>query len=200
MQSASPDTARQRSNGAAQTMTADAIQWSGRLRGTLAAALAAVVLLAALLAPAPRASAQQGVLVAAWVDAAGAELARRSFGLDELEALGPTEIATSTPWTEGVVRFTGPTLAALAGLEDLPVVEARLTALNDYSIAVPAEDWQARDVVLASRAGGARMRVRDRGPLWLVYPLDAEPALQTQRFHARMIWQVRDIVFVVGAP
>jgi len=181
-------------------MTSTAFHASGRLRHALAAALAMLALVGALLAPTPRARAQEGVLVATWVDDTGAELARRAFGLSDLEALGTTEIATSTPWTEGVVRFSGPTLAALAALEDRPVVEARLTALNDYSIDVPAEDWAAHEVVLASCADGARMRVRDRGPLWLVYPLDSDPALRSQRYHARMIWQVRAVEFRVGAP
>lgn len=181
-------------------MTAEASPLPGRLRFPIAAALVVLALLAAMLAPDSRASAQEGVLVVTWVDPAGAPLARRSFGMAELEALGAADVATSTPWTEGVVRFTGPTLAALAALEYHPVVEARLTALNDYSIDVPAADWAAHTLVLATRADGARMRVRDRGPLWLIYPLDSDPALRTQRFHARMIWQVRDIAFRVAVP
>lgn len=162
-----------------------------------ALATAVLVLLAASLAPA---SAEAAGLELVWIDRSGAEQARRTLSTDEAEALGSVEIATSTPWTQGVVRFSGPTLAALVSLEDGAVVEARLQALNDYSIDVPAEDWAAYDVVLASRADGARMRVRDRGPFWLVYPLDSDPALQTQRYHARMIWQVRRIDFVVGEP
>ncbi|WP_349370107.1 hypothetical protein [Salinarimonas sp.] len=160
-----------------------------------ALATAVLVLLAASAAPAGAAG-----LELVWIDRSGAEQARRTLSTDEAEALGAVEIATSTPWTQGVVRFSGPTLAALAALEGGEVVEARLQALNDYSIDVPAEDWAAYDVVLASRADGARMRVRDRGPFWLVYPLDSDPALQTQRYHARMIWQVRRIAFVVDGP
>lgn len=163
-----------------------------------APALAALALL--LVAPAPEAAAQAGALELVWVDETGAERARRELSVAEVEALGTAEIATSTPWTQGVVRFSGPTLAALAALEEGVAVEARLQALNDYSIDVPAEDWETHDVVLASRADGERMRVRDRGPFWLVYPLDSDPALRTQRYHARMIWQVRRIAFLVDGP
>lgn len=164
-----------------------------------AIAIALLGLCAHLFSTAP-ALAQAGALEIVWVDAGGDERARRTLGIDEVEALGGVEIATSTPWTQGVVRFSGPTLGALAALEEGDVVEARLSALNDYSIDVPAEDWAAYDVVLASRADGERMRVRDHGPFWLVYPLDSDPALQTQRYHARMIWQVRRIAFVVDEP
>ncbi|MGP9822337.1 hypothetical protein ACTZWW_20125 [Salinarimonas sp. NSM] len=166
-------------------------------------ALALLLALAtALLGAAPLASpaAAQDMLVARWVDDKGTEIARRGFDLDALEALAPIAIETTTPWTEGVVRFEGARLGALAALapEAGEIAEARLTALNDYTIAVPAEDWSAWDPVLATRVDGARMRVRDRGPIWLVYPLDSDPALQTQRHHARMIWQVHEIVFVAA--
>lgn len=159
------------------------------------ALLAGLVLLA--LVPA---AAAQDVLVARWVDPEGGELARRTLGLDALEALDPAAIETATPWSEGVARYTGPRLAALASLEQGPVVEARLIALDGYRVAVPSRDWRSHDLVLATRADGERMRVRDNGPLWLIYPLDSDPALQTRRHHARMIWQVREIVFVTGAP
>ncbi|WP_372424566.1 hypothetical protein [Salinarimonas chemoclinalis] len=158
----------------------------------------ATALLAAAL-PAPPAAAQD-VLVARWVGPDGSEIVRRGLDFAALDALDPIAIETTTPWTRGVVRFEGARLGALAALEPDAgeIVEARLTALNDYTIAVPAEDWSRWDPVLATRLDGTRMRVRDRGPIWLVYPLDADPALQNQRYHARMIWQVREIVFAVA--
>ncbi|WP_043540224.1 hypothetical protein [Salinarimonas rosea] len=159
----------------------------------------ATALLAAVLSAAPAAA--QDVLVARWVDAEGGEIARRGFDLAALDALDPIAIETTTPWTEGVGRFEGARLGALAALEPDAgeIAEARLTALNDYTIEVPAQDWSTWDPVLATRLDGTRMRVRDRGPIWLVYPLDADPALRTQRYHARMIWQVREVVFVAAA-
>ena len=35
------------------------------------------------------------------------------------------------------------------------------------------------------------MPVRDKGPLWAVYPLDGHPELNNEGTHAKMIWQVR---------
>ncbi|GGK35326.1 hypothetical protein [Salinarimonas ramus] len=160
--------------------------------------MVATLALLVVCAGAGAASAQS--LLARWVDRDGAELASRSVDLDVLEGLDGRTIETSTPWTEGVTRFDGPRLSAIAALEPGALVEARLTALNDYAISIPAEDIVAHEPILASRLAGERMRVRDRGPLWLVHDLDSDPALQTQRYHAQMIWQVRDVVFVVDTP
>jgi hypothetical protein len=40
---------------------------------------------------------------------------------------------------------------------------------------------------------GAPMSVRDKGPLWIVYPMDDHDGLKTPETEAKMIWQLRDI-------
>ncbi|CAK2335628.1 hypothetical protein VCRA2119O147_300047 [Vibrio crassostreae] len=37
------------------------------------------------------------------------------------------------------------------------------------------------------------MSVRDKGPYWLIYPLSSTPDIDNTDFHAKMIWQIRDI-------
>ena len=37
------------------------------------------------------------------------------------------------------------------------------------------------------------MPVRTRGPLFVIYPFDADPRLQNARFYERSIWQLRSI-------
>jgi hypothetical protein len=37
--------------------------------------------------------------------------------------------------------------------------------------------------------------VRDKGPLWLVYPYDSVSAYQTEVIYARSIWQVKQMEF-----
>ncbi len=91
----------------------------------------------------------------------------------------------------------GPTLATLAALGGRPVKEADVVALNDYAIDIPAQDWKKYTVVLASRHNGATMRVREKGPLWVIYPLDTFSELEKQETNARMVWQVAHITFVV---
>lgn len=133
-----------------------------------------------------------------WTGPGGAVLAERRLDRAALDALPQAEIRTETPWTTGPQTFAGPSLATLAGLAALPghpVTDALVVAINDYSATIPATDWQARTVVLASRHNGQPMRVRENGPYWVVYPLSGEPALNTQAYHARMVWQVNAITF-----
>lgn len=156
-----------------------------------------LALLALALAPSAARAQMPGELLVVWTHADGSELERRTLTLDEIEALAPAGLVTSTPWNERAIRFDGVLFAALAESGPAPAVEARLVALNDYSITVPARDWQSWPIVLASRSDGTRMRVRDKGPLWLVYPLDEHPDLRRQMYIARKIWQVRSVTFVV---
>jgi len=46
----------------------------------------------------------------------------------------------------------------------------KVTALNDYTIEVPIADAKEWPTILALKADGENMSVRDKGPLWLVYP------------------------------
>jgi hypothetical protein len=37
------------------------------------------------------------------------------------------------------------------------------------------------------------MRIRDRGPVWLLYPWTERPELDTPEFRERAIWQLAQI-------
>ena len=47
-------------------------------------------------------------------------------------------------------------------------------ALNDYSSEIPIEDFAKYKTILALKRDGEYMPVRDKGPLFVVYPYDAE--------------------------
>lgn len=139
---------------------------------------------------------QRSVVVTA-ITAAGDLVLDRSLDLAALDALPQAKILTHTPWTHGLQVFTGPSLATLAGLSGKRVKEVRITSLGDWSATIPASDWQKQDVILASRLNGDTMRVRDKGPYWIMYPIDARRDLDTQMYQARMVWQVKALEFVV---
>lgn len=160
--------------------------------------LAAATFAAALLALG--ASAAQagpgGAVELRWLAAGGSVLATRTLDLQALEAMEQQRIETSTPWSDGIQIFTGPSLADIAELEPFSALQARVTALNDYSAEIPASDFEDFDPILATRHNGEQMRIRDKGPFWVMYPIDREAALDQQVFHARMVWQVRSIDFI----
>ena len=47
--------------------------------------------------------------------------------------------------------------------------------------------------MIAYERNGAVMSVRDKGPLWIVYPYDSNPDYQTEEIYARSIWQLEKI-------
>lgn len=130
-----------------------------------------------------------------WHGPDGAVVAERTLDAAAVEALPQMEFTTTTPWTTGMQHFSGPSLGALAGLEVGPVVNARVTALNDYEMDVPAEDWVDNGAILAIRRNGDLMPISDKGPYWVMYPISSNPKLDAQFYHGRMVWQVRSIDF-----
>lgn len=116
------------------------------------------------------------------------------FDHDGLAALPQDGYAIETPWTEGRHAYAGPLLkTVLAAASATEGTSVTLTALNDYAIAIPMSDVTEHKLLLAMTADGVAMSVREKGPLWLLYPLGDEPGLNVPEYHARMIWQVRSI-------
>ncbi|MDT8855356.1 molybdopterin-dependent oxidoreductase [Paracoccaceae bacterium Fryx2] len=112
------------------------------------------------------------------------------FDLDMLQGLGAVSVSTSTPWTSGVIRFTGVPLSRVldrVGAQGDTVVAI---ALNDYQATIPRSDAVEGGPILAFARDDVEMTVRDMGPLWVVYPYDADPAWQTAVIHGRSVWQL----------
>lgn len=67
------------------------------------------------------------------------------------------------------------------------------SALNDYTVEIPIEDFLNYDVLLATEMNGEEMLVRDKGPIWIVYPRDDFPELQLETINARWVWQLTEL-------
>ena len=48
--------------------------------------------------------------------------------------------------------------------------------------------------IIAVRQNGRPMSIRDKGPLWIVFPYDADPKLVTDDYLNRSVWQLRTLV------
>lgn len=110
--------------------------------------------------------------------------------LAQLDAIDRTGFTTATPWHNEKVTFEGvrgETLLKALGATGKEVVA---TALNDYAAALPIDDFLKHQLLIASRVNGKTMSVRDKGPLWIVYPYDSSPSLNTGVFHGRSVWQL----------
>jgi hypothetical protein len=115
------------------------------------------------------------------------------FDMAMLEALPQVSFSTRTPWYAGPRRFTGPLMRDVLAAAGAQGTQLRLSALNDYRVDVPWEDAQRHDLLVARLIDGQPMAVRDKGPLFAIYPFDAQPELRTALYYSRSAWQLRAI-------
>lgn len=115
------------------------------------------------------------------------------FDMTMLAALPQHSIVTRTPWYAQPRKFTGPLLRDVLALAGAQGQTLRISALNDYRIDVPFDDVQRHDVVLARLLDDMPMTVREKGPLFMIYPFDSVPALRSARYYSRSVWQLISI-------
>lgn len=110
-----------------------------------------------------------------------------------LEALAQHETITHTPWYDGSVRFSGPLGRAILEAAGAEGESMRVEALNEYASTIPVSDFENYDVIFAMQANGQALRVRDQGPLFVIYPFDEHPELLNEEVLMRSVWQVARI-------
>lgn len=107
-----------------------------------------------------------------------------------LESIGMVSFTTQTPWYKEPVKFEGVPLAKLLDAVGATGDKVAAIALNDYSAEVPMEDIKKYGVILALKRDGEYMSVREKGPLFVVYPYDTDPELKAHKYYSRSVWQV----------
>jgi len=108
----------------------------------------------------------------------------------DLEALPQQNFDTSTIWTSGQMTFSGPPLRSVLATAGIATGRVELIAANDYRVGIDLADLGAEVPILATRIDGSPFSRREKGPLWLVYPYDADPAFRSEAIYARSIWQI----------
>jgi len=115
------------------------------------------------------------------------------FDLERLDALAQTEVKTLTPWTDSSDRYSGVRLSELLHKLGAKGKTISATALNDYSTQFNNAALLQYPVILATRRNEQPMRIRDKGPIWIIYPLDDHPQLRTEEHHHAMVWQLKSL-------
>ncbi len=90
-------------------------------------------------------------------------------------------------WRGGVL------LRDLLGAYGLKSQEIKALAINDYWAVLPKEDGDKYAVLLAEKQDGKVLTLRNKGPLWIIYPLSDHPELNKELYHNRMVWQLTSI-------
>jgi len=151
-----------------------------------------VVLAVACMASAAQAETPMGtvILTVTGLDATKYPDGKVEFDMAALAALGETQVTTSSIWTDGVHVYTGVLVRVLTDTLGISDKMLQLHALNDYSIEYPAQESTEDGPILAYLFDGEVMSVRDKGPIWVIYPYDADAKYRTDTAFARSIWQL----------
>ncbi|MEY4979648.1 MAG: hypothetical protein RLZZ352_1918 [Pseudomonadota bacterium] len=113
------------------------------------------------------------------------------FDMKMIEALPQHSFTTSTPWYDKPVKFTGPLLADVLAAVKASGKDISAVAINDYKITIPMSDVQKYPVIVARLLDDKPMSVRDKGPLFVVFPFDSAAELRSSTYYERSIWQLK---------
>jgi len=138
---------------------------------------------------------ERTVLTISWADSHATPI---KFSLVALEKLEHKKLVMELPPNFGLSgkhEWSGvPLRSVLAAAKATHFSTLRVVALDGYQVSIPAEDLVRYDPLLAYQRDGQYIAIRDRGPLFLVYPFDQYPELQKVLFMNRTIWQASTII------
>ncbi|MFC6670302.1 hypothetical protein [Marinobacterium aestuariivivens] len=116
-----------------------------------------------------------------------------SFVFDKamLKQLPQYSFTTGTPWHPEKHRFTGPLLRDVLQRVGASGDNIQAIALNDYKVDIPKVDSEKFDMIIALLMDDEPMSVRNKGPLFVLYPFDLQRESQSQIYYNRAIWQLK---------
>jgi len=118
---------------------------------------------------------------------------RADFDMDMLAAFPQHSFTTSNPWYKESKKFTGPLLRDVLAAAGAQGSTLKAEALNNFKVEIPAADTRKFPVVLARLMDDQPMLIRDKGPLFVIYPFDSSPELHLAQYYSRSAWQLRNI-------
>jgi hypothetical protein len=116
--------------------------------------------------------------------------------LQDLDSLPQYSFETTTQWTDGLMMFSGPALKDVlvkAGTGGDPSEVIHLIAANQYEVILDPNLLEDTVPIVATRINGKTFGIRDKGPLWVVFPYDLDTEYQKEGVYSASIWQLVDI-------
>lgn len=118
---------------------------------------------------------------------------RADFDMEMLAALPQHSFSTSNPWYKESKKFTGPLLRDVLAVAGAQGSLLKAEALNNFKVEIPLADTRQFPVVLARLMDDKPMLIREKGPLFIIYPFDTNTELHSARYYSRSAWQLRSL-------
>jgi hypothetical protein len=116
-----------------------------------------------------------------------------AFDRDMLDAMPQVSFETTTQWTEGMNRFSGPSLRAVLDMVGADGALIKAKAANDYVVEIPFNVASETAPIIATTMNGQTMSLREKGPLWIVFPYDSSELYRTGEIYSYSIWQLVEL-------
>lgn len=116
-----------------------------------------------------------------------------AFDRPKLDALPQHEFTTSTIWTAGQREYSGPSLHDILATAGVSGGTIHLVAENGYEVSMAWEEIEKTVPIVASKIDGAPFSLREKGPLWVVFPYDQDSRYRTEAIYALSIWQLTEV-------
>ena len=112
----------------------------------------------------------------------------------DLESLAQRIIKTSNDYVDGVAEFRGPSVQDVISLIGRSSArQARMISTNRYEVEIELAELDRFGAILAMEMNGEPLTLRDKGPIWLMYPMDSYAELSDRGFNSRLVWQLEQI-------
>ncbi len=116
------------------------------------------------------------------------------FDLEMLEQFEASSFVTVTPWTDDTpTTFTGVRINELLEYVGAKSRDFRASAIDKYWNDLTDMDFDNIPAIIAYKLNNEYMRVRDLGPLWIMFPFDEFPELDTEKYKTACVWQLIEI-------
>ena len=115
------------------------------------------------------------------------------FDLQMLEAMPVTTFVTETPWTTGPTKFSGVRLNHLLKIAGANSRQMKMIAEDGYIYELDIEIEDKYPVIIAYKQNDEYMSLRKLGPLWVMFPFDDFPELNTETYRAASVWQLNHL-------
>jgi hypothetical protein len=108
-----------------------------------------------------------------------------------LDALPSVEVAIDDPWEKRSVVFRGVLMSEFLKAIGAPDTASTVTAtaLDDYKATLSVEELRSGTVLLATRADGVVLEVKEGGPTRIIFL----PSSKSAKDEAQWIWNLKDM-------